>query len=109
MTANLVGSLRHRVTLEAPTRTDGEGGTAVVSWSTVGAMFARIRPTSGREIVAADGSSARVTHEVLIRHTSDIAPTMRFVEGTRVLEIHAVLDVEGRRRWLKCLCEERLP
>jgi SPP1 family predicted phage head-tail adaptor len=108
MTANLIGSLRHRVTLEAPTRTDGEGGTAVISWTTVGSMFARIKPIAGREIVAADGSAARVTHEVLIRHRTDIAPTMRLVEGARVLDIHAVVDVEGRRRWLKCLCEERL-
>jgi hypothetical protein len=34
---------------------------------------------------------------------------MRFTDGASVFEIHAVLDVDGRRRWFECLCEERVP
>jgi SPP1 family predicted phage head-tail adaptor len=44
----------------------------------------------------------------LIRHRDGVAAKMRFVEGQRMLEIRAVLDVDDRGRWLECLCEERL-
>ena len=106
---NVIGSLRYRVTLEAPTRTAEDGGAAAVTWAAVGNMFAQVKPISGREIVSADGLSGRVSHEVWIRHGVEVRPEMRFVEGSRVLLVLAALDVDGRRRWLKCLCEERRP
>lgn len=106
---NMIGPLRYRATLERPVRTDGEGGTAEITWSSVSGLFAQIVPVTGREIVTADGMAARVTHEVVVRAGMEITPQMRFRESLRVLEIRAVLDLDGRRRWLKCLCEERLP
>ena len=54
----------------------------------------------------ADQVAGRVTHTVVIRHRSDIAPAMRFNSGVRILEIVAVLDA-GPRQYLQCLCEER--
>lgn len=109
MSAKTIGGLRHRVRLLRPERTAAAGGTAVVAWKSVGSMFARIEPVGGREIVLADGTAARVTHRVLIRHREGVAAEMRFTEGQRTLEIRNVLDVDGRGRWLECLCEERLP
>jgi head-tail adaptor len=32
---------------------------------------------------------------------------MRFRKGTRIFHIVSAIDVEERRRWLNCLCEER--
>ena len=32
---------------------------------------------------------------------------MRFRQGARLFHILTVIDVEERKRWLKCLCEER--
>ncbi len=109
MITNMIGSLRYRVTLQAPTRTDVGGGAATITWATFAQMFARIIPLAGREIVVADGIAARITHEVWIRYIEGVAAQMRFVDGRRILEIRAVLDVAGRKRWLKCFCEERLP
>jgi SPP1 family predicted phage head-tail adaptor len=109
MTADRIGALRHRVRLHRPERTAVAGGTAIIAWKSVGSMFARIEPASGREVVLGDGVAARVTHRVLIRHRDGVAAEMRFVEGRRTLEIRAVLDLDGRGRWLECLCEERLP
>ena len=106
---NVVGGLRHRVTLQRPVRLPADGGTATISWTSAGSLFARIEPIGRREVTLADGIAARVTHKVLIRHREDIGADMRFTDGNRVLEIRAVLDIEGRRRWMQCLCEERLP
>ena len=106
---NMIGQLRYRVVLQAPQRTEEDGGAATITWRDVAGIFAQIFPVTGREIVTADGTQGRVTHEVVIRAGVGAEPQMRIVEGTRVLHIHAVLDIDGRRRWLKCLCEERLP
>ena len=105
----VIGSLRHRVVLERPVRTTRDGGTAIISWASVGSAFARIEQVAGREIEIADGIAARVTHKVLMRHRADVLPQMRIVAGARILEIDAVLDHDGRGRWLQCLCKEKLP
>ena len=109
MTANVIGSLRHRVVLERQVVSPTDDGGATITWQSVSGLFARIEPAAGREVVVADGLAARISHKVLIRHIAGIEPHMRFVEGTRVLDIHAVRDLEGRRRWVECLCEEQLP
>jgi SPP1 family predicted phage head-tail adaptor len=104
-----VGVLRRRLTLEAPVRTPGEGGAATITWSALAQVWAAITPVSGRELVRGDGMTARMTHEVLIRYRSGVRPEMRFTSGSRVFEIRVVMDEDERRRWLACLCEERLP
>lgn len=104
-----IGGLRHRIVLEIPVRTAAEGGGATITWQVAGAVFARIEAASGREIGLADGISARVSHAVVMRYRDDVTPQMRILEGARILEIRAVLDDDGRQRWLRCLCEERLP
>ena len=104
------GALRHRLTLEAVSRVDDEGGGGIVLWTPVSEVWAGIEPLPGREVVLADGVKAVVTHEVRLRHREGVDSTMRFVRPTGgLLEIRAVRDVEERRRWLVCQCEERLP
>lgn len=109
MTIVRAGDLRHRLTLEAAERTADEGGGATVSWVAVADLWGRITPTVGRELMRADGLGARLTHEIVLRHRTGVLPQMRLRLGSRVFEIHAVIDVAEGRRWLRCLCEEILP
>jgi SPP1 family predicted phage head-tail adaptor len=109
MSTNVIGSLRHRVTLERPQRNAEDGGSATIDWITIGDVFARIDTISGREVEFADGVAGRVTHEVLMRYRADILPEIRIVTGSRHLAIRSVVDIDGRRSWLQCLCEEHLP
>ncbi len=102
-----IGRLRHRLTLEQAARTPDGGGGASETWSTVTSVWASITPTGGTEAVDADALTGRISHEIVCRHRPDIAPAMRLRRGTRVFEIAAVIDVDERRRWLKCLCVER--
>lgn len=104
----MIGALRHRLVLEERTRTADEGGTAVVTWTAIGEVWGRIASSSGRELVRADGVTARLTHEIALRHRTGVLPEMRLRQGTRVFEIHAVIDIAERRRWLLCLCEEKI-
>jgi len=102
-----IGALRRRVVLERPTRADDGGGGAVETWEAIAEVWAMIEANSGKEAVEADRRSGRRKVDVTIRYREDVAPHMRFRLGDRVLDIRAVLDEDGRRRFLKCNCEER--
>lgn len=86
-----------------------EGGGGTVTWQPVATLWAEVAPVAGREAFQADGLTALSSYEVRTRYRADITPEMRFVLGDRVLDIRVVRDIEGRHRWLSCLCEERGP
>jgi SPP1 family predicted phage head-tail adaptor len=66
-----------------------------------------IEAKSGNEAIEADRLSGTRKIDVTIRYREDVAANMRFRFNDRVLDIRAVLDEDGRRRFLKCECEER--
>lgn len=102
-----VGSLRHGVTLEEPVRVADDAGGANLTWREVATLWADIRARTGKETLEADRLSGRVSVDIFIRYRTGVVPAMRFRHGERIFHIRAVLDEDGRRRWLKCLCEER--
>lgn len=104
-----MGALRHRLRLETPFHAEDGGGGATVSWQPIATLWAEVTAGAGREIFLADGLTAVSTHQVRIRYRADVTAEMRFVMGERVLDIRAVRDLDGRRLWLSCLCEERAP
>lgn len=108
MTDILIGNLDQRLMLQSAVRTaDGAGG-ASLAWSLIAEIWGAVRPVGGAERLDAEGLEARVTHEVWVRHRDGVKPEMRFLLGTRALNIRAVLEAGQRRRFLKCLCEERV-
>ena len=102
-----IGHFRHRVTLERPLREADGGGGAAEIWEPVADLWAMIDARSGKETVEADRLSGSRKVEITIRYRDDVAPNRRFRFGDRVLDIRAVRDEDGRRRFLKCTCEER--
>jgi SPP1 family predicted phage head-tail adaptor len=102
-----IGRLRRRLTLEAANRTPDGGGGASETWTTIAQVWCDIRPKGGGESIEADALSGRVSHEITLRYRSGVVPPMRLVSGSRRFEIVAVIDIEERRRWLRCLCVER--
>lgn len=102
-----IGDLRHRVTLESCTRSDDGIGGAVETWGAIADVWAAVRPLSGDEREVADTLGGRVTHEVWIRYRAGVLAEMRFTGSGRTFEIRAVIDEGERRRFMKCLCEER--
>lgn len=103
-----IGELRHRLRLEVETRAPDGGGGAMAAWTAVETVWAALRAAGGREETSAEGVRGHTTHEIWIRWRPDVAPPGRFVEGTRIFDIQAVLDPDGGRRWLKCLAAERV-
>ena len=102
-----IGALRHRLTLETPVRVDDGGGGVTLTWSAVATLWASIQPGSGNEVFAGDRLTGRITHEIRIRYRPGVTPDMRFRDNSRVFHILAAVELDERRRWLRCLCEER--
>jgi SPP1 family predicted phage head-tail adaptor len=107
VTEFLPGELRHRLTLEETEREQDEGGGFTEMWTAVATLSCDLRPFGGGEGVEADRLAGRLTHIVALRYRPGVSPAMRFRKGARVFHILAVIDVDERNRWLKCLCEER--
>lgn len=102
-----IGDLRHRLVLEAVSRVDDGAGGADETWATVAELWAGLIPLSGIENDVADQLTGRVTHEIWVRYRTGVKPAMRFRSGNRIFEIRAVIDAGERRRFLRCLAEER--
>lgn len=102
----MIADLRHRLVLEERVSVADGGGGATESWTELVTVWAAMYPKSGLEREAADRLGARAATDITIRYRSGVTTDMRFRLGTRHFNIRAVLDVDGRRRWLKCTCEE---
>lgn len=102
-----IGDLRHRLALEQVVRQDDGIGGAEETWETVAELWAAVRPLNGHERDGSDQLAGRVSHEIWVRYRAGVKPEMRLRSGTRVFEVLAVIDAGERRRFLKCLAEER--
>jgi len=104
----MIGKLRERLTIQAPSLTDDGVGGKNRQWRTIGKVWANLREVSGQETEFAQGQQAIRKMRVTIRWRGDMNSHMRFVYGTRLLYIVAMLDERGTRRFLTCLCEEHV-
>ena len=102
-----IGKLRHRLTLQSPSRMDDGGGGAAIAWTDVAELWAALETSTGGETTSAGRLSGTIQAVVTIRYRDAVTPAMRFLFGARILEIRAVLDPDGSRRFLRCLCEEQ--
>ena len=102
----MIGTLRHRLTLQKPTQSSDGGGGQVRRWTMVAKIWGAVSQKGGQEKTE-QGEYRSVGHtEILIRYRSDVTPKMRFLSQGRALNIVSVLDKDGGRRWLTCVCEE---
>lgn len=106
-----IGDLKHRITIERKVRgpSDGAGGNTGETWTPVATVWAKLDPTTAREIVAADQVVHRLTHIVTIRARSDVTAAMRVVYAGRALAILGTRDLLEAGRWLELQCEEGAP
>ena len=106
-----LGSLKHRISIQAMTRTDDGLGGAEETWATETTRWANIRPLSGKELFQAQQVESKVTHEVTIRYDSNLTidATRRILYGTRTFEIHAVINIDESNKYYKLLCSEIKP
>lgn len=102
-----IGDLRHRVQIESAERSSDGGGGATVTWTVVADVWAAIWTRSSDEAFEHDRMAGRATHDIWIRHRTDVKPEMRIRSGSRVFDVLGAIDVEDRGRWLKLPALER--
>jgi len=102
----MIGALRHRVTFKTPAATLDDGGGQTLTWNDGPAMWARIVSLGGVEIVRASEIVPRGTYRLTIRYRADLTPAMRVAFGSKLLEIDAIFDPEGKDEVLFIDCHD---
>lgn len=102
------GRLRHRIRIERPPSPEDldDFGQPVDGWQLVATRWAEVRPLRGNERFTAAQVKPELSHRVRIRYMDGLDPKMRIVHRGRVLDIHAILDIEERGREIEMLCTE---
>ncbi|AXC50150.1 head-tail adaptor protein [Paracoccus suum] len=102
---------RHRLILEAPERaSDGMGGQTTV-WRALGAIWAGMRASTGREARGEVGAVSVVSWAITTRAAPAgdprrPRPGQRLRMGERLFRIEAIAETDAGGRWLTCHARE---
>ncbi len=105
--------LTRRLVLEAPVRVpDGAGG-VLESWTSLGALWADLRPRTGRERAVAGEPVSTMAYRIVVRGAPEgslqrPAPDQRFRDGARIYRIRAVAEYDPAGRYLTCFADEEV-
>ena len=100
------GDLRHLITIETPTITQGDYGEPTVVWSTFKTIRVSIEPLRGREFFDSEKFNSEVTHKIKMRYLGGLTSKMRIKFGTRYFNILSVININERNRELHLMCAE---
>jgi|ERR1051326_415440 SPP1 family predicted phage head-tail adaptor len=103
-----VGAKNHRITIQQATQSQDSRGASVLTWpgTTIATLWAEKRETAGGEGVVAEQLFATRTVTYTVWYRTDLAAGMRIVEGSRVFDIRAITDPDGRKWELELECVE---
>lgn len=101
-----ISNMRHRITFQTLSNVaDGQGG-VTTSWSDLATVWAYVKPISSRERLYTKQIQYQRSHEVIIRHRTDIDQTMRFTFDSRTFQIKGVRRPDERKAFLIIDAEE---
>jgi len=89
---NAASRFKRRIRLERPVTTQDSIGDTLTTWVLEQEVWADIQPRSGQEEFRHHLRRQRITHDITIRYRADIGAGWRVVYGSRVLQIHAVIN-----------------
>ena len=106
-----VSTMRHRIEIGRYVEARNEWGDPLPNpvWQTIAAVWAAVEALTGRLYFEAQQSNMQADHRITFRYCRGIEPGMLVRHDGRELEIQAVLDRDGRRRWLQLMCREVRP
>ena len=104
----MIGQLRHRVGIYAPSRVADDLGGTVTSWIYQRAVWAAVTPQALSEIQENGRMSVTQSYRVTLRYRDDFPPLARLIWRGRTLRVVAASDPDTRRERLHLICEEEL-
>lgn len=96
------GDLDRKIVIQTVTESRSGSGAVTDSWSAFATVWAKVRPLSGREYLAAAQINAEVDTEFTIRWLSGVTPKMRISYDGNIYDIEHIAEI-GRREGLKIL------
>jgi len=106
----MVGELRHLITITLDVATGGVGdrGQGEYTTTTLGQMWAKIEPLTGRKMEIARQLVATATHTITCRPLDGVIPACKVVFGDRTFNVGSVVNKLERGILLELLCSEEL-
>jgi len=101
--ATVVGDLRRRVALQAPTDSIDSYGQAIRTWATYATVWASVVSIPGSEPQSALMQSSVTTYTVTMRYRTDVLPIHRMIYGAITLNIVGLSTVEGVNKHLRIM------
>jgi head-tail adaptor len=105
------GTLDRRIRIERPIADNGFDGAGSGAWEPVVTVWASVKdalPSRGDKLAEGINMSARPAR-VRMRFREDITPDMRFIFGSRIMQIVSGPAELGRREALEFMVEEYRP
>ena len=102
----IAGKLRHRITFQSPTTTDGDHGGTYETWGDAFTVWASVGPIRGREYWELKKSNSEIEGKIVMRYREDITPEKRVMFKGRPLKILSVLNPAERREYLEVYYKE---
>jgi head-tail adaptor len=100
--------LRDEITIERAVTSSGFDGAGSGGWEPVDTVWAQVRdmlPSRSERLSGGINVAARPAR-VRMRHRTDITPSMRFVMGSRIMQIVSGPAVLGSREGLEFMVED---
>lgn len=102
------GLCRYQVTIEQMDGTQDAAGQESQNWTTFAIAWASIEGLAGSEKLIASQVYAASAQRIRFRYIDGVTPKMRIVYSDRIFDIQDIADPDGLRRWLECMCNERV-
>lgn len=101
-----IGTLRHRITLEARAQAASGSEAIADTWSTVDTVWGQVEQIAGGMIVSGAQTEERVTHRIVIRNRTDLSSWRYLTFDGKRMQVRETRAADDRKRFLEILAEE---
>lgn len=98
-----IGARREKVKVQqAVTEEDGMGGQNVIRWNTIAEPWCQVTALDERDKESVEGGQLVSNHayHIVMPYRANITPRLRIIVRDTTMEIHTVVDDDGRRKRL---------
>jgi SPP1 family predicted phage head-tail adaptor len=102
------GDLKHRITLEIPTRVKNDLGEWVETWGLFATVWSAIEPLSGNLFYQAQQANSEAQGRIRIRYIENLNPPVRVKYGDIIYEVLSIIQPRTAKKELHLIYKERL-
>ncbi len=104
----IIGSLRHRISLQESTLvSDGQGG-YTETWENYADVWADVKPLKSYEKFQAATLQTPTSHKITIRYRQGVLPKHRIKFGERIMDIKGIINVNEDSAFLEIMALEKI-